>query len=175
MLSIRCRHRSRSFTSSSPFILSCVYLWVLRFLATPFVSPCLFFFRARWMLGETFLPRFSQCSRVSSSSFVLLFRRCLFTFSRRKFNNYFANWKWITCGFVEAIFFIPLGDWLIDWLFYDKQSFYWDQNINIWLGELNSTIRGTLYCLLGELIAVPRQDDSRNFCSFNGSGSLWIG
>lgn len=50
-----------------------------------------------------------------------------------------------------------------------------DVRTNIWITEPKSKNQDTLYRLLGELIAVPRRDDSRNFCSFNGSGSLRIG
>lgn len=50
-----------------------------------------------------------------------------------------------------------------------------DVRTNIWITEPKSKNQDTLYRLLGELIAVPRRDDSRNSCSFNGSGSLRIG
>lgn len=50
-----------------------------------------------------------------------------------------------------------------------------DVRTNIWITEPKSKNQDTLYCLLGESIAVPRRDDSRNSCSFNGSGSLRIG
>ena len=196
MLSIRCRHRLSLIYFFLSFHPLCVYLSVLRFLATPCILPLRNDGIAQWIFS-TEIPDVNFVFFFFFFSFYFVTFYCCCFESFRKRSRFGSTKKEIDVRvsrflfvslFMSRLEFSQIVESICRWLVYiawqSKPSVFFfffffflcGRYTNIWIKLNQSSWIGTrLYCLLSGLIAVPRRDDSRNCCSFNGSGSLWIG